>query len=300
MSAQPTNAHIADMLERIADLLDTQDANPFRVRAYREGAQTIRDLDYAAAHDIRSDHFDRLIALPTIGEGIAAVIGEYVSSGKSSLLEQLEAKASPGDAFARIPGIGDELAERIAGELDIETLPELEAAAHDGRLATVEGFGERRVEAVRTALSGMLSQSAQRTQRRRTNGSKHKKDDQRPSVELLLRVDEEYRQKAEQDKLHKIAPRRFNPKNEAWLPVLNTKYNDWKFTALFSNTAQAHKLGKTDDWVVIYYEKDGDEQQNTVVTETHGALKGKRVVRGRSLENQRYYEAATSSKQRIP
>lgn len=297
MASQPTNDQIAYTLERIADLLDTQDGNHFRVRAYREGAQTIRELDHPAADNIRNDQFEKLTDLPNIGEGIAAVIGELVSSGKSALLEQLESEASPGEVFARVPGIGDELAERIADQLDIETLPELEEAAHDGRLATVEGFGERRVEAVRTALAGMLSQSAQRTQRRRMNSSKRPdaQDNSRPSVELLLKVDEEYRQKADEGKLQKIAPRRFNPRNEAWLPVMHTRRDGWKFTALYSNTAQAHKLDKTDDWVVIYYEKDGDEHQNTVVTETQGALRGKRVVRGRSLENQQYYEVAAST-----
>src|SRR5438045_565631 len=84
--------------------------------------------------------------------------------------------------------------------------------------------------------------------------------------------------------------RRYNPKGEAWLPVLHTKRQGWTFTALFSNTAQAHDLGKTRDWVVIYYERDGDERQNTVVTETHGPLKGKRVVRGRDSENQQHYQ----------
>lgn len=73
---------------------------------------------------------------------------------------------------------------------------------------------------------------------------------------------------------------------------MHTKRSGWQFTALFSNTAQAHKLGKTDDWVVIYYERDGKEGQHTVVTETQGPLKGKRVVRGRDPENQQYYQKA--------
>src|SRR5688500_6290674 len=139
----------------------------------------------------------------------------------------------------------------------------------------------------------MLSQTARRTQReRQTSDQKKSKIESRPSVELLLKVDEDYRKRAEAGELRKITPRRFNPTNKAWLPVMDTKRDGWKFTALYSNTAQAHKLEKTDDWVVIYYQKDGEERQNTVVTETQGPLKGKRVVRGRALENQRFYEAA--------
>jgi hypothetical protein len=292
---EPTNAHIAGVLERIADLLEAQDANPFRVRAYREGAQTVRHHDHPVADFIRQDQFDELKALPTIGDGIAAVIGEYVSSGQSGLLQELEATVSPESVFAKVPGIGQELAQRIVGQLDIQTLAELEEAAHDGRLAAVKGFGPRRVEGVRTALAGMLSRSARSKQRDRTADVRMREQEPegRPSVELLLEVDADYRRRAEADELTKIAPRRLNPDHETWLPVLRMKRQGWAFTALFSNTAQSHKLGMTRDWVVIYYERDGKEGQNTVVTETKGPLKGRRVVRGREAENRRYYSVAT-------
>jgi hypothetical protein len=75
-------------------------------------------------------------------------------------------------------------------------------------------------------------------------------------------------------------PRRFNPRGESWLPVLHTERDGWSFTALYSNTARAHELGRTRDWVVIYWERDGQEDQCTVVTEYAGALAGQRVVRG--------------------
>ena len=110
-------------------------------------------------------------------------------------------------------------------------------------------------------------------------------------MKLLLELDTEYRQRAEADKLPKIAPRRFNPSNEAWLPILRTEREGFTFTALYSNTARAHELEKTRDWVVIYYERDDKERQNTVVTETQGELRGKRVVRGRERETREFYEA---------
>jgi putative hydrolase len=82
-----------------------------------------------------------------------------------------------------------------------------------------------------------------------------------------------------------IAPRRFNPTGEAWLPILHTERGDWRFTALFSNSALAHELGRVRDWVVIYFHQDsGPEGQRTVVTETRGPLAGRRVVRGRESE----------------
>ena len=288
--AKPTNADVASVLERIADLLEAQDSNPFRVRAYREGAQTLRNLDRSVADLVNGDRFDDITALPNIGSGIAAVIGEYVLSGQPNLLQELESKASPEDVFVNVPGIGRELARRVVDQLDITTLAELEEAAHDGRLSKVEGFGGKRVEGVRNELAGMLSRSARTRQQKRTadTGSRSETSE-RPSVELLLKVDAEYRQRAEAGDLPKIAPRRFNPENEAWLPVLNTEAQGWKFTALFSNTAQAHRLEKTRDWVVIYFKRDNQEDQHTVVTETKGGLKGKRVVRGRDTENRRYY-----------
>jgi hypothetical protein len=59
---------------------------------------------------------------------------------------------------------------------------------------------------------------------------------------------------------------------------------------LYSNTPQAHKLEATHDWVVIYYERDSREGQATVVTKLNNPMKGKRVVRGREVECQQFYE----------
>jgi len=113
-----------------------------------------------------------------------------------------------------------------------------------------------------------------------------------PAVEILLDVDREYREKADAGLLPKIAPRRFNPEREAWLPVLHTRYGPWRFTALFSNTELAHEVHRTRDWVVIFFsDEDGDEGQVTVVTEGRGALSGSRVVRGREPECARHYDS---------
>ena len=83
----------------------------------------------------------------------------------------------------------------------------------------------------------------------------------------------------------KIEPRRFNAPGAAWLPILHTERGDWRSTALFSNTARAHELGRNRDWVVIYLHQDsGPEGQRTDVTETRGPAAGHRVVRGREAE----------------
>jgi hypothetical protein len=106
-----------------------------------------------------------------------------------------------------------------------------------------------------------------------------------PPIDLLLDVDREYRSKAGAGKLRQIAPRRFNPEGKAWLPILHTERGPWHFTALYSNTARAHDLGRTSDWVIIFFSTDHQpEGQCTVVTETSGRSKGKRAVRGRENE----------------
>lgn len=66
--------------------------------------------------------------------------------------------------------------------------------------------------------------------------------------------------------------------------MLHVERGGWTFTALYSNTVRAHELGRTRDWVVIYYERDDGSGQCTVVTEPSGALRGQRVVRGRESE----------------
>ena len=70
---------------------------------------------------------------------------------------------------------------------------------------------------------------------------------------------------------------------------MHVERDGWSFTALYSNTARAHDLGKTRDWVVVYFDGDGHESQVTVVTERSGPLKGRRVVRGREGECLAHY-----------
>ena len=190
-----------------------------------------------------------------------------------------------------MPGIGPELAQRIYDDLKIESLEALEMAAHDGRLEQVEGFGRRRIRAVRAQLNAMLSSRARRRARQFRQRQPGRAFDASglPFVAILLSVDREYRHRSAAGELPRIAPRRFNPSGEAWLPVLNTQRKPWSFTALFSNTARAHQLDKTDDWVVIYCERDGQEEPYTIVTETRGDLKDERVVRGREAECRAYY-----------
>jgi hypothetical protein len=260
--------------------LRVQDANPHRERAWREAARSIRAAPAGVWELARGGGPPALRALPGIGPGIAAAIDEIVHTGRLGMLDHLEGEVTPEGAFLRLPGMGPALAARIHRELGISTLEELELAAHDGRLAAVRGFGERRIRAVRELLAAELG----RRDGRRASGSVRPPPRALPAVEVLLDVDAEYRRRVAAGQLPRIAPRRFNPAGEPWLPVLHTERDGWSFTALYSNTARAHQLGRTHDWVVLYFERDGDQGQATVVTETRGGLAGRRVVRGREHE----------------
>lgn len=269
------NRAIAEKLQEIADLLEQQNANPFRVNAYRRAAQTVSTHEEELSLLAEREGIEGLDQLPAIGRSIALAIQEMLRTGRWMQLERLRGSLDPEQVFQSIPGIGPGLARRIHDSLEVDTLAELELAAHDGRLEKVQGVGTRRARMITAALAHMLQRRPARTRRPANE----------PGVELLLDVDREYREQAAKGKLRKIAPQRFNPAGEAWLPILHTQRQDWHFTALFSNTARAHELGKTDDWVVLYFHTDhGSEAQCTLVTETSGPMEGQRVVRGREVE----------------
>jgi hypothetical protein len=287
LSAMPTEdrARYTDRLREAADLLEAQGANPFRVSAYRKAADTVRDLDEDVSTIVEREGPAGLEKLPHIGRGIASALGEMVQTGRWAQLERLRGSADPVQLFTVVPGLGHRLAERIHEELHIDTLEALELAAHDGRLETVPGVGPRRAATIRANLQVMLSRGRPRPAPC-TSGAATAQ----PSVETVLAIDKEYREKSARDELPTIVPKRFNPSGEAWLPVLHSTRDGWHFTALFSNTAQAHQLGRTSDWVVIYfYDDEHAEGQHTVVSETHGPLAGRRVVRGRETECRAFY-----------
>ncbi|HEU0032162.1 MAG TPA: helix-hairpin-helix domain-containing protein [Kofleriaceae bacterium] len=273
-----TNARIAATFEQVAALLEQQRAEPHRARAWRDGAQAIREHPREMS-DVFHDHGRvGLEAIPHIGPRLANVIIEMIKTGRTAALDRLR-----GDGVAileSVPGLGHELATRIHHELGIESLEELEAAAHDGRLARVPGFGPRRIAAVCDVLSSRLARTRPPA----------RIDRDRPDVALLLDIDREYRRAAEAGELAKIAPKRFNPRHEAWLPVMHVDRDGWSFTALYSNTALAHDRGRIHDWVILYGHRPHEpELQQTVVTEWRGRLRGQRVVRGRERECEDYY-----------
>lgn len=278
------NQQIADKLHEMAALLEAQGANPYRAGAYRKAADTIAHLMRPVRETFDAEGVTGLDALPHIGKGIAGAIAEILITGRWNQLERLRGTLDPVELYQSVPGIGPQFAQRVHEELHIDTLEALEAAAHDGRLERVAGVGNRRAAAWRATLDSMLKRVRPRDRAPLSAPASQ------PSAAAILGVDREYRQKAEAGSLQTIAPKRFNPEAKAWLPVLHTASGEWHFTALYSNTAAAHKLKRTHDWVVVYfYDYNHVEGQHTVVTETHGPLTGRRVVRGREAECRTLY-----------
>lgn len=290
--AIPLDNHaIAEMLRETGELLESQGANPFRARAYRHAGDVIDSLTTPLESLIATHGIEGLQKLPGIGESLSKSVEKLVRTGRLSLLDRLRGEAEPVSLLATIGGIGPVLARRLRDEAGISTLPELERALSSGRLGEIPGFGEKRLRMVRESLSGRLRREGQEPveppgrPRREEIGRR----DTQPSVEVLLDIDREYRERARKGELLRITPKRFNPTKEAWLPVLHTEREGQHYTALFSNTARAHTLGVTRDWVVIYRDEREGDGQWTVITSEYGSLHGRRIIRGRELECRDYY-----------
>lgn len=274
------NAEVAERLTEAAELLAEQGANLYRVRAYRNAAELVMSLDQPVAELVREQGTKGLEQLPGIGAALSRAIRDLVSTGRLPMTERLRGENDPVELLATIPGIGEQTALRLHRELGIDTLEELEIAAHNGQLESIK-LGRKRIAGVRDSLAQRLGQQ------RRALATP---DENEPPVAEILDVDREYRDKARAGLLPRIAPRRFNPGRKPWLPILHTHRGDRHYTALYSNTARAHERGMTGDWVVLYYDGEDRERQCTVVTSPRGPQAGLRIVRGREAESRSYYQ----------
>ena len=136
------NEDIARIFDQIADLLEIEDANPFRIRAYRNAARTLRGL----GKDVRVmiEAGEDLTRLPGIGKDLAAKIHEIVDTGRCRALEKLQKRLPPDlSELLRLPGLGPKRVHALYHDLDIHTLEQLERAARDGRIRSLPGFGAK-------------------------------------------------------------------------------------------------------------------------------------------------------------
>ena len=289
MTVIQQNREVAQKLREVALLLDEQGANRFRVQAYRTAADRLERLEVPVSQIAEQQGTDGLQALPGIGVSLARSIHTLVVTGRLPMLDRLRGHLDPIALLTSVPGVGSALAHRLHDDLHIETLEQLEMAAHDGRLADIEGVGPKKLQGIIDSLTARLGRLRRPTQ---PVGS-HPTGE--PSIEELLDVDREYRESSQAGKLQTIAPHRFNPKKEAWLPILHTQRGPRHYTALFSNSALANQLKKTRDWVILYYDDDHGEHQCTVVTGRSAPFAGKRIVRGREADCAAYYAGRAGS-----
>jgi hypothetical protein len=273
------NATIARKLIEFADYLDAEEANVYRVRAYRRAAQSVLAAERSLAEVVAEQGRRGLEALDGVGAHLAYTIEGLIRTGEFRTLRPDGGHIDPERLLTSLPGVGPHLARTLHERLGVTSLEQLEKAAHEGRLSEV-GVGPKRLRGLVDALAGRLARARLPEPVRGE-----------PPVDDLLAIDEAYRREAGAHRLPTLTPRQFNPDHEPWLPLFTADRRGWRFRALFSNTALAHRLGRTHDWVVVSFHDGFTSGQRTVVTETRGDLGGRRVVRGRERECRAFYQS---------
>jgi DNA polymerase (family 10) len=150
------NADVAAIFGEIADLLEIEGANPFRVRAYRNAARVLGDL----GTDLRGmlEQGADLTELPGIGDDLAGKIREIVSTGHCATLDKLHRSIPhPVVELLRLPGLGPKRVKALYQDLDIHTVAQLQRAARDGRLQELPGFGPKTEQRILEALAAQAS-----------------------------------------------------------------------------------------------------------------------------------------------
>jgi DNA polymerase (family 10) len=134
------NEAVSHFLDSIARLLTLQRADPYRIGAYTDASRTVREL----AEDIGVLHRrGRIREIRGIGESIADKIAEYLETGRSSYVKELEREIAPeAPDLLEVPTIGPTRAKLIQERLGITTVPELARAAREHRLQALPGIGE--------------------------------------------------------------------------------------------------------------------------------------------------------------
>ena len=268
------NEDVAGRLDEVAQLFAAQGANPFRVRAYKRAAETVRRLSRPVSEILEQEGLEGLTGCQASAKVSRVPSATWWLVVAWPCWKGFGARATPRRSWRRSPA--------SAGSSPIACIttsrsrrsktwkPPRTTGGSSTRWASARNVwrafairwrtgssvcGPHRPAAMERPRSSRFSTWTVNTATRRPPASSPK-----------------------------IAPRRFNPSRVAWLPILHTTRGRRHYTALFSNTALAHQLGRTNDWVVIYWDDGRGERQCTVVTARRGLLGGQRVVRGREVE----------------
>ncbi len=143
-----TNAEISATLERIADLLEFKDENPFRVRAYRNAARAIHDLPQSVAAIVADDP-RQLLKIDGIGKAVGDKVAVLVQTGQLPQLDELLAEIPESVlAIMRVPGLGPKKAAALYHQLGIQSLDALRQACESGQVRGLKGFGAKTEQAI--------------------------------------------------------------------------------------------------------------------------------------------------------
>lgn len=154
------NEVIASQFELLADILEIQNANPFRVRAYRNAARTISSTAESLS-DLVAAKAD-LTQFAGIGKDLAKQIQEIATTGQHAGLEDLKKQVPSGVLdMLRIPGVGPKKVSVFFNELGLKSLEELKAACEAGQISQLKGFGKKTEESI-LANIGQAAEHAQR------------------------------------------------------------------------------------------------------------------------------------------
>jgi DNA polymerase (family 10) len=153
------NTDIADLFHTIADYLEIEGENPFKIRAYRNASRTIHGLGPELKEIVAGG--EELTGLPGIGKELAAKIVEILETGTAQALERLKEKVPAGVIeILKIPGLGPKRVSALYHELKIESLAELKKAAEAGRVLALPGFGAKTEQHIREALEALSQRPA--------------------------------------------------------------------------------------------------------------------------------------------
>lgn len=267
-----TNQELANRLKQHARRLASERVSLYRVTAYRRAAEAIERLTIPAPELVRQQGIAGLRRLPGVGDHLAFAIDRLIKTGDYHALHD----EADNEGVRSLKGVGPRLAEWLWETLHIRSIPELEQAIRDNRPELL-ALGLGRLERLRQALNERAAESSAAPANE-------------PPVAALLALDDEYRILVERGQLPTIAPHKYNPFSESWLPLHSVQRDGWRYRVMFSNTALAHRLGRMRDWVVVYFSNGQHHGQRTIVTEKRGRLLGQRVVRGREAECRAHYE----------
>jgi DNA polymerase (family X) len=166
------NEDIAGRLDEVAQILAEQGANRFRVQAYHQAAAVLRGLGRPVSEIFAEEGLAGLEQLPGVGTSIARAIRDLLQHGRLAMLDRLRGEHDPIALLTSVPGIGKALAWKLHDDLEIDSLEELETAAHDGRLENLAGLGAKRLAGIRDSLAHRLGRPLRRRNQRLRNCSR--------------------------------------------------------------------------------------------------------------------------------